>query len=119
VLGEVPMFGFGYKARVEKIVEDELGYFVGATNSIYFGRLIKMLKPLGQNEYSTAIEFVLARLERLEGIWSKETGKVTNEGIISDIESSCSKILTAVALSNTDESETIARITVLLDKIRQ
>lgn len=113
------MFGFGYKARVEKIVEDELGYFVGATNSIYFGRLIKMLKPLGQNEYSTAIEFVLARLERLEGIWSEETGKVTNEGIISDIESSCSKILTAVALSNTDESETIARITVLLDKIRQ
>jgi len=35
VLGEDAMFGFGYKARVEKIVEEELGYFVGATNSIF------------------------------------------------------------------------------------
>ena len=112
------MFGFGYKDKTEKIVYEELGHSVTRMNASLFGNYVSRGKAHGQNEYSTAIEFVLDRLENLEAIWSEDTGKVTSEDIINNIQGVCTNIIRIIPQSNADESSTLVRIEELQDKVR-
>jgi len=113
------MFGFGYRKKVEAVVFDEIGYFVGRTNSNILRAYISRGKAHGQNEYSSAIEFVMHQLEKLESIWSEDTGKVTDKDVINKINLCCGNIIKIISQSNTDESNTITRIEKLQRKIRQ
>ena len=112
------MFGFGLKAKTEKIIEEDLGYFVSMMFSNRFSHIVSQGKSLGQNEYSIAIEFVLYCVEHLESVWSEKAGgKVANEEIIDSIKEKCKNIEAIVHLSNTSESDTRDRIERLLSKL--
>ena len=112
------MFGFGLKAKAEKIVEENLGYFVSPMFRNRFNHIVSLGKSSGKNEYSIAIEFVLYSAEHLESVWSEETGKVTKKEIIQDIKERCRDIELAIHLSNNPENQSKERIARLLSKIK-
>jgi len=112
------MFGFGLKAKAEKIVEENLGYFVSPMFRNRFNHIVSLGKSSGKNEYSIAIEFVLYSTEHLESVWSEETGKVTKKEIIQDIKERCRDIELAIHLSNNPENQSKERIASLLSKIK-
>tara|TARA_B100000795_G_C22752904_1_gene420193 strand:- start:999 stop:1349 length:351 start_codon:yes stop_codon:yes gene_type:complete len=111
------MFGFGYKSKVKKIVEDELSSFVSPMFSGRFSNVVSEAKSNGVNEYSSAIEFVLQITEHLESVWSEESGKVTKESIIEDITERCNCIKKVMGLSDIDNKIIIERVDTLLNKI--
>lgn len=111
------MFGFGYKARVKKIVEDDLDSFVTPMFSGRFSNIVSGAKSHGVNEYSAAIEFVLQITEHLESVWSEETGKVNNENIIEDIKTRCNSIKKIMDRSDINNKDILDRVESLMSKI--
>ena len=111
------MFGFGYKSKVKKIVEDELDSFVSPMFSGRFSNVVSGAKSHGVNEYSAAIEFVLQITEHLESVWSEETGRVTNINIIEDIKDRCDCIKKVMDHSDIDNQAILDRVENLISKI--
>lgn len=111
------MFGFGYKAKVKKIVEDELDSFITPMFSGRFSNVVNGAKSHGVNEYSAAIEFVLQITEHLESVWSEETGKVTKESIIEDIKTRCDCIKKIIDQSDISNQAILERVENLMSKI--
>tara|TARA_A100001015_G_C14834368_1_gene649925 strand:+ start:536 stop:877 length:342 start_codon:yes stop_codon:yes gene_type:complete len=111
------MFGFGYKSKVKKIVEDELDSFVSPMFSRRFSNVVSGAKSHGVNEYSAAIEFVLQITEHLESVWSEETGRVTNKNIIEDIKDRCDCIKKVMDHSDIDNQAILDRVENLISKV--
>ena len=111
------MFGFCYKSRVKKIVEDELDSFVTPMFSGRFSNVVRQAKSHGVNEYTAAIEFVLQITEHLESVWSEETGKVTAENIIETIKERCDCIKKVMDYSDIDNKDILSRVESLLSKL--
>ena len=111
------MFGFGYKSKVKKIVEDELDLFVSPMFSGRFSNVVSGAKSHGVNEYSAAIEFVLQINEHLESVWNEETGRVTNKNIIKDIKDRCDCIKKVMDHSDIDNQAILDRVENLISKI--
>ena len=117
------MFGFGYKSRVKKIVEDDLGCVVTPMFSGRFSTSVGDGKWTNANEYVVAIEFVLQITEHLESIWSEETGKVEKKEIIEEIKQRCEKIKTIMQDANVSQDANslhmthTRRVEILIEKI--
>ena len=110
------MFGFGFKSKAKKIVEDDLECFVSSMFAGRFSNVVKQGKIQRPNEYTVAIEFVLQITEHLESVWSEETGKVEKEEIIIDIKSRCDNLNKIVKLSDIHDEHS-KQIQALLSKV--
>ena len=110
------MFGFGFKSKAKKIVEDDLECFVSSMFAGRFSNVVKQGKIQRPNEYTVAIEFVLQITEHLESVWSEETGKVENEKIIIDIKNRCDNLYKIVKLSDIKDEHS-KQIQALLSKV--
>ena len=111
------MFGFGFKSRVKKIVEDDLGSFVTPMFAGRFSNVVSDGKAHNANEYSVAIEFVLQITEHLESVWSEDTGKVEKKEIIEDILKRCEQIKKIMHQANVSQDEILNRVDKLIAKI--
>jgi len=63
------MFGFGLKAKAEKVIEDDLDYFVSQMYRNRFNHIVKQGKSRGYNEYEIAIVFVHYVMQSLHEMW--------------------------------------------------
>ena len=111
------MFGFGFKSKVKKIVEDELECFVTPMFAGRFSNVVKEGKIRGTNEYTVAIDFVLQITEHLESVWSEETGKVESEEIILRIKERCDNLNKVLKLSDAFQDEHSKQIQDLISKV--
>ena len=111
------MFGFGFKTKVKKIVENDLESFVTPMFAGRFSNIVREGKALNANEYSVAIEFVLQTTEHLESVWSEETGKVKKTEIIENINDRCKNIKEIMHLADVSQDEILNRVDKLIEKI--
>ncbi len=111
------MFGFGFKSKVKKIVEEDLESFVTPMFAGRFSNVVSDGKAHNANEYSVAIEFVLQITEHLESVWSEETGKVEKKEIIEDIQERCERIKEIMHQANISQEEILERVNNLVSRI--
>ena len=111
------MFGFGFKSRVKKIVEEDLESFVTPMFAGRFSNVVSDGKAHNANEYSVAIEFVLQITEHLESVWSEDTGKVEKTEITESINNRCENIKKIMHLADVSQDEILNRVDKLIAKI--
>lgn len=72
------MFGFGFKGRTKKILQEHFQYTPGAIHSPVLSGIVAQAKASGVNEYDAAIMFMVTMMNSLSGQDSRTEEFVNN-----------------------------------------
>ena len=112
------VFGFGLKAKIERVIEDDFNYLVSDIQRPTFNALVSEGKAMDQNEYSIAIFYMMIMMNSLadpmEGYERDEKGQ---KEAVDFIKLHSQNILRVIHLANSPESDIKEMLDDVLKKV--
>ena len=112
------MFGFGLKAKVERVIEDDFNYLVSDIQRLTFNGLVSQGKAMDQNEYSISIFYMMIMMNSLaDPMKGHERDEKGQKDVEDFIQLHSQNILKVIHLANSPESEIKEMLNEVLAKV--